>query len=138
MWNYEHSLDADVTAAAVWARYTDLTSWPAWNIGTEKVELDGPFQTGTTGKITVQGQVAAPFTLAEVTENEGFVVQSQVGPEVVLRSYFRLSKLSGDRTQLTHGIELTGAGSTEMGGQLGPVLSGNLTTGVQNLVNAAA
>jgi hypothetical protein len=51
MWEFEYSLD---TAApdSLWRYWSNLTTWPQWNDGIEKIETDGPFAVGTTFTMT--------------------------------------------------------------------------------------
>lgn len=51
MWTFEHRVETTASAAELWARYEDPTTWPAWDHGLAKVVLDGPFTAGTTGTL---------------------------------------------------------------------------------------
>ncbi|MFC4535721.1 SRPBCC family protein [Sphaerisporangium dianthi] len=138
MWSFEHSIDAAVTPAAVWSRYIDVDTWPAWNAGMEKVQLNGPFHAGGTGEVTMTGDARAPFTLTEVAVDEGFTIEVRVGPGVVTRSRCRIAALPEHGCRITHSVELDGPGGDEMGAAAGPILSGNITRGVDEVAKAAA
>ncbi|MFF4354987.1 SRPBCC family protein [Streptomyces sp. NPDC001530] len=137
MWQHEHSTDVDVAPAAVWAQYANIDTWPTWNIGMLKVELAGPFSTGTAGQVTSQGQPPAPFTLSDVTAGEGFTIDVQLTDELVSRSDCRVRALPGGGSRVTHSVEFSGAGSEQMGAAHGEALAANIAAGVQALVKAA-
>src|SRR5215510_12134683 len=47
MWEYEYSLDTAATPDTLWRYWSDLTTWPQWNDGIEKIAINGPFAAGT-------------------------------------------------------------------------------------------
>ncbi|NGO68860.1 SRPBCC family protein [Streptomyces boncukensis] len=131
MWNHEVSAEGAVSVSAVWERYVDLATWPQWNPGTTKVELKGPFASGTEGVIT-NGYGEVPFTLTAVVDQQSFVMESPVNETVLLRTSCRV-EAAGDGARITHRVELDGAGAEELGNQMGETLSKNLTDGVTTL-----
>jgi hypothetical protein len=37
MWHYEHGVETIARQEALWRHWSDLTAWPQWNKGTEKI-----------------------------------------------------------------------------------------------------
>ena len=137
MWHYERSIDADAAPSAVWARYTDVATWPEWNAGMEKMEISGPFASGTTGVVTSAQQGPAPFTLVDVVDGVSFTQQTKIDENVTLRSHCKVVAAAGGST-ITHRTELDGPGSDEMGAAIGQFLSGGIDEGLAALAKAAS
>lgn len=138
MWHYERSIDADAAPSAVWARYTDVATWPEWNAGMEKMEISGPFASGSTGVITSAQQGPAAFTLVDVVEGVSFTQETKIDENVVLRSVCKVVAGPNGGSTITHRTELDGPGSDEMGAAIGQFLSGGIDEGLNALAKAAS
>jgi Polyketide cyclase / dehydrase and lipid transport len=136
VWHYERSIDTDAPPAAVWARYTDVTTWPEWNAGMEKMAIDGPFASGSTGVITNAQQGPAPFTLVDVVDGVSFTQETKIDANVTLRSHCKVVA-AGSGATITHRTELDGPGSDEMGAAIGQFLSGGIDEGIATLAKLA-
>jgi hypothetical protein len=136
MWEYEHSVEADVAADAVWRRWADVASWPEWNSDIEKVELDGPFAAGSRITMTPIGDEPVLLRIAEAQENELFVDEAEFGG-VVVRTMHRVERLDGERVRITYRTEITGDAADELGPQVGPAITGDFPETLAALVQAA-
>ncbi|MEU8586949.1 SRPBCC family protein [Streptomyces sp. NPDC048664] len=137
MWEFEHTVEADVTTAQVWARYADTATWPEWDEGLERVTLAGPFEAGVTGTLTPQGQEALPFVLTEVVPDKGFTDETVIPDTVTLRFVHLLTPLPGDRTRITHRLEIEGPAADRMGPELGPRIGADFPDAMAALAEAA-
>jgi len=137
MAEYEHSLEAAVSADAVWELYADPTSWPSWDSGVERVELDGPLATGVTGRFTPRGAEALPFTVIQAEANRGFTDEFAF-PGAVLRGTHTITPLGGGRTRITHRMELTGPDAEQLAPELMPGITDDIPLTVAALALAAA
>jgi hypothetical protein len=106
-YSYSHVVEADVAPAAVWALYDDVSTWPAWDAQAEWVTRDGPFATGTTGKMKFRGMDPLPYTLTRVDLQREFVDETPVG-DLVVRVSHRLEPLDGGRLRVTYAAEIDG------------------------------
>ncbi|MEV0324428.1 SRPBCC family protein [Streptomyces sp. NPDC050658] len=138
MWNDELHVEADVTQAAVWARCVDVATWPDWNPGLEKVELEGAFTAGQNGVIFRAGAGEIPFSLLSVVDGESFVVESPMDGGIVHRIGCQVTALPGGGSRMTHKVELDGPGSDELAAAIGSELSKNLSTVAEALIKAAS
>ena len=59
-------LDVDAPLAVAWALLTDTDRWPEWGPTVADARLDGPFLTGTTGRVRVLGGPSLRFQLTGV------------------------------------------------------------------------
>jgi len=113
-WRAEHSVDADATPEAIWARFRDVAGWTQWNAGIETIALDGPFAAGTWFTMKPPGQEALRSRLVEVRENDAFVDETRVD-ELVVTVAHRLAPLAAGRTRVTYSVEAVGPGASEIG-----------------------
>jgi Polyketide cyclase / dehydrase and lipid transport len=131
---YAHTIEADVTAAAVWALYDDVTTWPRWDAQAELVVRDGPFATGTTGTMTFSGQEPLRYRLTHVQPLREFVDETPVG-DVVVRVSHLLEPLASGRLRLTYSVAIDGpADQTEL---VGPAITADFPETMASLVALA-
>jgi hypothetical protein len=137
MWTYEHSAEAGATPQTVWNCYRDVASWPEWNAAVGTIELDGPFATGTTGRLTPPGAGPLPFRIVEATENSGYVSETEIAETVTLRSTNQLTALPDGRTRIELRVELVGPAAEFFGKSFGPQLSAGVPKTVETLARRA-
>jgi hypothetical protein len=137
MWEYEHSLEADVTPEAVWSLYTAASTWPEWDYGIESMELNGPFAVGTTGTLTPRGQGALPFTLIEVQENAKFVDETNLDG-ITLHFIHTLEPVAGGKTKITHRVEISGPAAEHVAPKIGSGISEGIPVTVLTLAEQAS
>lgn len=136
MWEYEHSIEADVTPEAVWRLYTDASSWPEWDFGIEAMELEGPFAAGSKGILTPRGQNSIPFTIVAAEENAGFTDET-VLDGLVLTFKHTLEPIDAARTRITHRVEISGPASEIVAPKIGPGIAEGIPVTVLTLAERA-
>ena len=135
MWTTEHSIETDLSPSALYDVMSDVTSWPRWNAGVERMELNGPFTAGTTGVMHMPGQDRLDLTLAWVEPGMGFEDVTpipQTGVVVTVRH--TLDALASGRTRITYACRIDGAGSDEMGPVIGPEITADFPEVMASLV----
>lgn len=133
-YTYAHTVEADVPAEAVWDLYRDVSTWPAWDPGTELVTLDGPFETGTPGSMKLVGQDAMTFVLARVEPLREFVDETTAGDMLVRVSHL-LEPLGDGRLRITYALEIEGP--AEQAQQAGPMITADFPDVMASLVAMA-
>ena len=94
--------------AEFFARWADMASWPEWNTDTEWVRLDGPFATGSTGRLKPKGGPRVKFVLTSVVPDREFVDTSLlVGARLVFRHTVTAREDGGD-TRVDVDVSLSG------------------------------
>jgi hypothetical protein len=59
--------------AAVWALWSDPSTWASWDPPVERVVIDGPFRVGTAGTMVMAGGIELPFRLQEVAMDSRYL-----------------------------------------------------------------
>ncbi|MGH8922207.1 MAG: SRPBCC family protein [Actinomycetes bacterium] len=119
MWDYEHSLDTDAPAAAIWALWADVPNWGTWNGEIERIDFEGPFAVGAGITMTPPGDCPVELRVTDLVAGESFTDEARVGG-LVLRTAHTLAPLPGGRTRIVYRMEITGTGADEVGPQIGP------------------
>ena len=112
--SYSHVIEADVSAAAVWALYDDVSTWPAWDVQAEWVTRESPFVTGSRGEMKFQGMDPLAYTLTRVEPEREFVDETPVG-DLTVRVSHLLEPLDGGRLRLTYAAEVDGPEAESVG-----------------------
>ncbi|MEU1735025.1 SRPBCC family protein [Streptosporangium sp. NPDC020145] len=136
MWEYEHSVETTAAPEALWRRWSDMETWPQWNDGIEKIEVDGPFAVGTAFRMTPPGEDPVELRLVEIVPGEVFTDEMDAGGFVV-RTVHRLERLDAGRTRVTYRTEIVGQVADEVGPRLGPAITADFPDVVAALVKRA-
>jgi Polyketide cyclase / dehydrase and lipid transport len=102
---YSHQLQTSASPAVLWRLYSDVSTWPRWDDAFDAVTLDGPFEAGSRGTLTVRGQEPVAFTIVEVVPERGFVDETDI-PGGVIRFRHRIEPVDGSGVRLTHEVEI--------------------------------
>jgi Polyketide cyclase / dehydrase and lipid transport len=106
MWTFEHTVEAALTPAQVWAVWTDVTGWPSWDHAIEWSRLEDVFQTGGMILLKPKGGPKVCARLTRVDPLEGFSDDSSL-PLCKLSFDHRLVE-TGTGVRLTHRVEISG------------------------------
>ncbi|MGL5811077.1 MAG: SRPBCC family protein [Nocardioides sp.] len=71
------SITSSAPASAFFDRWADTATWPEWDRGVQWIELHGPFEVGTTGRLKPVNGPQATFTITALSDTE-FVDVSRV------------------------------------------------------------
>jgi hypothetical protein len=124
MWTYEHSLETRVRAETIFEILRDVERWPEWNPGVERIDLDGPFATGTAGVMVIPDQGSLSFRLVWVGEGRGFEDETAIpGADVVVRVRHSLEPLAAGGTRITYRATVEGPAADALGPEIGPAVT---------------
>jgi len=113
-WHTEHTVETQASPETIWTVFRDVETWKQWNPGIERIELEGPFASGTWFTMQPPGQDALRSRLLEVAENRGFVDETCVGDLTVTVGH-RLEPLQNGRTRIVYSVDAIGPGASEVG-----------------------
>jgi uncharacterized protein YndB with AHSA1/START domain len=80
MAEHGRTLQASATPERVWRIWSDVETWPRWNPDVLFVSIDGPFATGTTGRMTTKAGGTHAITLAAVQPGRSFRLETSPVP----------------------------------------------------------
>jgi len=107
MWTHEESIETTAAPARIWRLFADVAGWTRWNAGIERIQLHGPFATGSRFTMKAPGVDAFVSTLADVRENQGFVDETILGGTRVSVDH-RIEPLPGGRCRIVYRTEVSG------------------------------
>lgn len=134
-YTYKHTIEARVAAEAVWATYEDVTSWPVWEPGTEKITRDGPLAVGASGTFVFAGKSPMTYWLSEVEPLRSFTDETSLG-DLLVRVSHRLEPAGPGRLRVTHGAEIFGP--PQLAGRVGHSITADFPEQMVKLVALAA
>lgn len=80
MANHGKTLDTTASPERVWRIWSDVSTWPTWNPDVQSVAIDGPFASGTTGKMTTRSGGTHAITLEAVQPGRSFRLETSALP----------------------------------------------------------
>jgi hypothetical protein len=120
MWTYEHSVDSTAAPGKIFELFRDVDRWPQWNAGVQRIDLHGPFATGTKGTMTMPGDAALSFRLIQVQQGRGFEDETPIpDTQLVVRVRHWLEQLPGGGTRITYSAAVDGPDSDTLGAEIG-------------------
>ena len=114
--SFEHSQTVTTTAppSAVWALWSDPTTWPSWDPSVLGVTFDGPFEQGTTGTMTLAGPFDVPVSLTVVEPGARYLDELTMG-ELVIRIDHVVVPLPAGGSEVTVSTTIEGPGADDIG-----------------------
>ncbi len=114
-WEFEHSIVTSASRSDAWAFWSDLRNHAEMEPGDERIELDGPFETGTKGRTIAKGS-QQEWKLSEVIPEKRFVITGEV-PDFVLSFAWDFTD-EGTGTRMTQRISAHGPQMQEWADEL--------------------
>ena len=108
------TVTSTASADAVWALWSDVATWPDWDPSVVAVVLDGPFEAGTTGTMTLAGPFEVPLSLEVVDAGRSYLDQLTMG-ELVIRIDHVVVPLADGGCEVTVSTTITGPGADDVG-----------------------
>lgn len=136
MWVNEQTVETTAAAEDVWALWSDFAGWPTWNSDIDRIELDGPFATGSTILMTPAGDDPVELRIVEAVEPTLFVDEAD-GGDFVVRTTHRVDPLDANRNRVVYRMEISGAAGDTIGPEIGPQISGDFPQVLAALVELA-
>ncbi len=106
-WECEQSAFTNASRMAVWAYWSDLSNHAKMEPGVERIELDGPFATGTTGR-TIATEFQQDWALSDVVEGRRFGITGFTADGNGVLSFCWDFKDEDDGTRVTYRIRASG------------------------------
>ncbi|MEQ4617422.1 MAG: SRPBCC family protein [Corticimicrobacter sp.] len=114
MWTLEKSIETSAPTACIWELFADVGRWKDYNADLEAIEIEGPFETGTSFTMTIPGQNALRSTLIEVIPGESFKDETVIDETRIVVCH-RLVPLPSGHTKIIYSTEIIGPGADQFG-----------------------
>lgn len=131
----EHTVETSAHPSQVWKMWEDVNNWNVWDDGLEFSTIEGPFQTGTRGRLKPKGSPLVQTVLTQVKPMEMFVDEASLPLTKIIVSH--LLKREGKTTLVTHRIEMKGLLSWFFGIVIGRNMKKNLPKEMEAMVKLA-
>ena len=122
----DNSRSRETSAAPdqVWRIWSDTKTWPGWNPDMASVDLDGPFASGTTGRMTTKSGGAHKIALQDVAEGRGFTLVSDGLPLTKLHFRCEIAPGASGGSRISQTVTFHGLLSFMGGMALGRIVPG--------------
>ena len=133
--DFAHTVTTTATSEALWAVWTDVAGWPAWDVELDSAGLEGAFAEGATGRLVPKRGPSARFVIEEVDEGRAYtlVTKLPLGALRVRRTWADLE----DGISVTHAVSFHGVGGRMLSGRLGPAFRRALPVAMARLCEIA-
>lgn len=131
----KHTVETKASPESIWHIWQDVKNWNTWDHGIEYSRIDGPFEEGTTGVLKPKGGPLVRTKLTGVDPLKKFVDESKLFLAKIIVSHY-LAK-SGDKTLVTHQIEMTGPLAFLFAYLIGRTMKKNLPQEMEAMVKKA-
>ena len=136
MWEYEYSAETTVAPEALWRCWSDVESWPEWNEGLDEIEIDGPFEVGTSFTMMLPGGDTVRMRLVELEPGELFTDEMDGGDFTVVTEH-RLEPAGEGWTRVVYRTEIIGDAADTVGPEIGPKITADFPDVVAALIKTA-
>jgi hypothetical protein len=121
MSEYGTSVVSTAPADKVWRIWSDTSTWGEWNPNVTTMELQGPFETGSTAIMHTKAGQHHKMRIVEVQPGRSFVLETNAIPGTTFRFNCRVEPV-GAETKISQTVEVKGPLGF-LGGMLGPGVS---------------
>lgn len=107
-WEFKHSIYTEAKRKDAWKYWSDVKNHAKMETGVERIELDGPFATGTTGR-TITSNYTQEWKLTSVIEGRRWVITGYTPDGDGMLSFAWEFIDEGDGTRMTQHIKAAGS-----------------------------
>ena len=131
----KHTLETTASPQDIWLIWQDVKNWNTWDHGIEFSTINGPFKEGTTGTLKPKGGPLVYTKLTCVEPFKRFVDESNLFLARIIVSHEMTQ--SGDKTLVTHQIDMTGPLAFLFAYLIGRTMKKNLPQEMEAMVKKA-
>jgi len=110
---YSRTVTTSADPAAVWALWSDPTTWHSWDPAVESVAFEGHFGEGAGGKMVLAGGIEVPVTLEIVEPGRRYLDRLTMGELVIEIDHVVVPHEDG--AEVTVSTTITGPGADDIG-----------------------
>ena len=133
---YGTSVETTAPPEKVWRIWSDMSTWGQWNPNVTTMDWQGGFASGTGGVMNTPSGQHHKMQLVDVQPGRSFALLTAVVPGTRFRFNCRVEPANG-KTKISQTVEVGGPLGPVLGGMLGPQVSKDFPTLLQNLARKA-
>lgn len=133
---YGTSVETGASPDKVWRIWSDMSTWGEWNPNVSSMDWQGGFVSGSSGVMNTRAGQHHKMQLVDVQPGRSFGLPTSVVPGTRFRFNCRIEPAGGG-TKLTQTVEVGGPLGPVLGGMVGPQVSKEFGTLLQNLARKA-
>lgn len=120
----KHTVETTATPKQVWLLWQDVESWSNWDHEIELFQLDGPFQSGTSGCLKMKDSPRLKIVLTHVEPFKMFVQETKLFLAKAISTQF-INQVAG-KTHVTFQVDIQGPLAFFWGWMLGSALKNKI------------
>lgn len=101
---FSFEVTTDLLPEEIWSFYADVNKWFEWEDDLRAISLEGDFETGTIGEMTLEDQPPMSFTLTSVIKNKQFIDETKIPDMGTIVFHHNLERV-GNKTIVSHSVE---------------------------------
>jgi hypothetical protein len=140
-WRTTHVLTVSRTTTAspqaIWELWADVANRTRWDEGLEAARIDGPFQLGASGQVTLRGQPPRRFEVVECQPTRRYTDRFYLPMGTTMDWHHAVEERGPNQRQVTFRVVANGPTSLVLAPVLRRILQGELPPTVDKLVNLA-
>jgi uncharacterized protein YndB with AHSA1/START domain len=136
MWTKQVSTVSNASPETIWQIYSDIPKWTDWHDDILECHIDGAFEPGSKGAMTVAGNPRPlPFVLLEVQAGVAFTDLTEIpGANIVFAHHL---ERTSEGTKITHTVTISGTAWEQIAATLGKQLEHGLPQTIELLARLA-
>jgi uncharacterized protein YndB with AHSA1/START domain len=135
---YGTSVETAASPEKVWKVWSDMSTWGDWNPNVSTMDWQGGFVSGSSVVMNTRAGQHHKMQLVDVVPGRSFALLTSVVPGTRFRFNCRIEPASaGARTKVSQTVEVGGPLGPVMGGMMGPQVSKEFGTLLENLARKA-
>ena len=132
----EVTRETTATREQIWKLWADVPDRTRWDAGLEYATLNGPFQTGSTGEVKLEGQPARKFLITYCEPLEGYTDRFFLPLYGKMDWHHTIEETKGGR-EVTFRVEVSGPSALILAPIMRKILQDDLPPTVDKLVSLA-
>src|SRR6185503_17272971 len=138
MAEYGTSVETSASPEQVWRVWSDMSTWGGWNPNVSAMDWSGGFNSGTSGVMNTRAGQHHKMQLLDVSPGRSFALETSVVPGTRFRFKCRIEPgRVPTETKVGQCVEVKGPWGPVLGGMLGPQVSKEFGTLLENLARKA-
>ncbi len=131
----EHGRKRQTTASpeGIWRLWSDVSTWATWNPDVVSINLDGPFASGTTGKMIIKAGGSHSIRLENVKPGRAFDLVTSPAPLSTFHFMCRVDP-AGAGSTISQSVAMSGP----LGGVFSAMMGSRLAAGFEAILTGLA